>query len=104
MGEGHEEDEGGGELPGAFVLGWAGQLKLTGSIPFDGQVTAFPELQEVKAAPVTQVVDKDFEDGFPNAGMLPAMETLITDLPRRGLRGDVVPGLEGFRVGRPKWA
>jgi hypothetical protein len=73
MGEAHEEDEGNGELPGAFELGRADQLKLTRISPFDGQVTIFPELQEVKVAPVAQVVDKDFEDRFPNASMLPAM-------------------------------
>jgi hypothetical protein len=58
-------------------------------------VTAIPELQEVKTTAVAQVIDKDFKDGFPNAGMLPAMETLITDLPGRGLRGDIVPGQAG---------
>lgn len=55
-------------------------------------MTAIPEFEEVKTAAVAQVIDKDFEDGFPKAGMLPAMETLITDLPGRGLRGDIVPG------------
>jgi len=73
MGEAHEQDKGNGELPSAFELGRADQLKLTRISPFDGQVTTFPEFQEVKAAPVTQVVDKDFKDVLPNASMLPAM-------------------------------
>jgi hypothetical protein len=97
-GKGQEQDQGSGVLPGAGELGRGRQLKHTHISLFDGQVTAFPELEQVKTAPVTQVVDEDFEDGFPNAGMLPAMEPLVTDLPGRGLGGDIVPGQAGGKL------
>ena len=82
-------------LPGALELGREGELHLTGFEALDGQVTRVPEGEQVKAAPLAQVFDEDFEDGFPGAGMLPAVEALIADLPGRGHRGDIVPGRAG---------
>jgi len=70
-----------GELPGVFELWGGNQLYLTRRVLLDRQLAAIPEAEEVKATPVAEIGDKDFNDGFPDTGMLPTMETLITGLP-----------------------
>jgi len=61
--------------------GRAEQFELTGGSVMDGKLTALPESEEVKTTPVTEVGEEEQEDRPPEASLLPAVETLVTDLP-----------------------
>ena len=80
-GDGKQEQEGGGELPGVVELGRANELDVAVFTFFDRELTLIPEDQEVKATTVAQINDEGLEDGLPQAGALPAVEALVTNLP-----------------------
>ena len=62
---------------------WVDEAELTRRIPFHRNFVIFQGLLEIKPAALIKVKEQGLDDGYPGAGMLPAMIMLIAGLPGR---------------------
>jgi hypothetical protein len=88
-------EDGSSELPGIFEERWADKGKLTAGFFLDGTLTNFDHGLQVKTSPLIKVGIEHADDGFPDAGVLPAVVMLVTGLPGGGSGGKVIPGDAG---------
>ena len=89
------EQKCGGELPGVFEVRRVADAELTGGVSFDSNFMISQGMLEFVTTTVTQVKHEGMQDGFPEAGMLPAVVMLVAGLPGGGGGGQVIPGLAG---------
>jgi hypothetical protein len=89
------DEDGGGELPGIFKLRRAGEGEHPAGFSVDGKVTIFVHGVKVKTAALKKISIEGLDDGFPEAGVLPAVVALVTGLPGGGSGGEVIPGHAG---------
>jgi hypothetical protein len=93
------EDEGGGsELPGIFEERWADKGKLAAGFFLDGTLTNFDHGLQVKSSPLIKIGIERSDDGFPDAGVLPAVVALVAGLPGGGSGWKVIPGDAGSEL------